>query len=364
MAFRGGKGGFAPRMEQLTGMVKSYNRKGFGFIMCQNLEADVYFSRESLAPALQTSDLAGEYVTFECHRFPDGKLQARNLRPVGDTGLTRGPDGFGGGQFAGKGKGGSYGSGNRGAAVAMGGSREEEDRSRDWYCEGCGERNFVKRFECFKCKAARPHEVGEGPVLQQPPPPRRTLSPHAGSRAMREVFRQQAGVGKGGGGRASPSLRPSRRKTRSSSSASSKKKRRSDSSDGSSSSDSSAKRSSRRKRSRQGGKRRSESPSRTKKNKSSSSSSSASAAGSDGDIAASSSGAAAAPTNPEIEKAKATVLEKLLKLKEVEPKDTRIRDWRALLREWHPDKNPDRVEVATAVFQFLQKGKQLIDPDK
>lgn len=69
------------------------------------------------------------------------------------------------------------------------------------------------------------------------------------------------------------------------------------------------------------------------------------------------------PSNPEIDKAKAEVLEKLLQLKTVEPTDARIRCWRALLREWHPDKNPDRVEVATAVFQFLQKGKSLIDTE-
>jgi len=50
-----------------------------------------------------------------------------------------------------------------------------------------------------------------------------------------------------------------------------------------------------------------------------------------------------------------------MKIKVVEPKEQRIKDWRALLREWHPDKNPDRTEVATAVFQFLQKGKLLID---
>merc|ERR1740123_1589737 len=71
--------------ETMTGMVKSYNRKGFGFIMCQTMDQDIYFSRESLHPQLQTSDLAGESVTFEVHRFPDGKLQARNLRPVGDV---------------------------------------------------------------------------------------------------------------------------------------------------------------------------------------------------------------------------------------------------------------------------------------
>lgn len=333
-------------------MVKSYNRKGFGFIMCQNLDADVYFSRESLAPQLQTSDLAGEYVTFECHRFPDGKLQARNLRPVGDTGITRGPDGFGGANFGSRGTASSYGSGNRGAAVAMGGSREEEDRSRDWYCDSCGERNFVKRFECFKCKALRPREAGEGPVVHQPPV-RRTLSPHAGSRAMREVFRQQQGIGKACS--RSPS-RPRRRKKSSSSVSSAKQKQHSDSSGSSSSDDTSEQKRKQKKRRR--------SRSKGRKGKSSSSGGSSSVSGAERDATLNSSAAASsAPMNPEVEKAKAEVLEKLLKLKQVEPKDARIRDWRALLREWHPDKNPDRVEVATAVFQFLQKGKALIDAE-
>ena len=32
-------------------------------------------------------------------------------------------------------------------------------------------------------------------------------------------------------------------------------------------------------------------------------------------------------------------------------------EWRSLLRSWHPDKNPEKAEVATAVFQFLQKAR-------
>ena len=37
-----------------------------------------------------------------------------------------------------------------------------------------------------------------------------------------------------------------------------------------------------------------------------------------------------------------------------------MKEYRELLRQWHPDKNPDKVEVATAVFQFLQKAKPMI----
>lgn len=54
-------------------------------------------------------------------------------------------------------------------------------------------------------------------------------------------------------------------------------------------------------------------------------------------------------------------MQKLLKLKEVEPIQARMKEYRELLRQWHPDKNPDKVEVATAVFQFLQKAKPMID---
>jgi len=81
--------------------------------------------------------------------------------------------------------------------------------------------------------------------------------------------------------------------------------------------------------------------------------------------AASSSGAIPRPQrsagNPEVEAAKGEALEHLMKLRSVEPREARMSEWRALLRKWHPDKNPDRVEVATAVFQFLQKGKAILD---
>ncbi|CAE8628384.1 unnamed protein product [Polarella glacialis] len=71
--------------------------------------------------------------------------------------------------------------------------------------------------------------------------------------------------------------------------------------------------------------------------------------------------AATQESNPEVEDAKKEALEKLMKLKTLEPKEARLKEWRLLLREWHPDKNLQRLEVATAVFQFLQKGKALID---
>mmetsp|Transcript_11276 Transcript_11276/g.16719 ORF Transcript_11276/g.16719 Transcript_11276/m.16719 type:complete len:214 (+) Transcript_11276:159-800(+) len=64
---------------------------------------------------------------------------------------------------------------------------------------------------------------------------------------------------------------------------------------------------------------------------------------------------------PEIAQAKKQVLAKLTEMKNVEPKEARAREFRILLREWHPDKNQERKEMATAVFQFLQKGKTLLN---
>jgi hypothetical protein len=64
----------------------------------------------------------------------------------------------------------------------------------------------------------------------------------------------------------------------------------------------------------------------------------------------------------EINEAKKEALEKLMALQKIEPMENRIKEWRALLRIWHPDKNPDKKEVATAVFQFLQKGKTIVNP--
>jgi len=330
--------------QTLTGMVKSYNWKGFGFIMCQSMDQDIYFSRESLHPKLQTSDLAGESVTFEVHRFPDGKLQARNLRPVGDVSAFQGSSR--GGSFKG-----GKGAGSKGAVGRDG----EEDRSRDWHCPGCSERNFVKRLECFKCKAPRPRTDTEGHAA--PAPARRSmLSPHAGSRAMRERLLARRG------GKASRSR--SRKRRRRSSSGSGRARRRD-----------ASRRSPRRRRSPQGrprsrsGGRRRKSPSRSASGASSSSEAEGKAGGSSSsDASAGAAAAAALPeqpaaaaASPEVEKAKAEALEKLLRLREMEPKEARMKEFRALLRQWHPDKNPGRVEVATAVFQFLQKGKLLME---
>jgi RNA recognition motif-containing protein len=68
-------------------------------------------------------------------------------------------------------------------------------------------------------------------------------------------------------------------------------------------------------------------------------------------------------SDPALDQAKKEGLDRLLQIKGMPNKDDRLKAWRALLRAWHPDKNPERTEVATAVFQFLQKGKPMVDDD-
>lgn len=63
----------------------------------------------------------------------------------------------------------------------------------------------------------------------------------------------------------------------------------------------------------------------------------------------------------EVKKFKDEVIHKMVALNRLEPKERRKKEFRALLRVWHPDSNPERLEVATSVFQFLQKAKQLLD---
>lgn len=320
-----------PNGTTLKGMVKSYNKKGFGFIMVfgSNNCHDVFYTRENVSSKLMHPDMPGEQVTFEIYR-ERGKLVARNIRPLGDDkGLVKGH------------------------VMNMPpprGSPPMDDGQ--WRCPFCNEHNFARRLECFKCKVPKPEGppmpgFSDRPTHTAPPPPRRTFSPHAGARAIRESLRPGGSANSGGdtGGRSSSSSSPRRRKV------TKKKRKQSSSSRSSSSSDrQKKKKKGKTKRSRS----RSSSSSRDKKRKRSRSSSSVV-------IEDSGTSAPASGAKSEIDKAKAGALEQLTRLQTVEPKEVRMSEFRALLREWHPDKNPDRVEVATAVFQFLQKGKALIN---
>lgn len=320
----------------LTGMVKSYNKKGFGFIMVfGHSTPDVFYTRENVSARLMHPDMPGEQVTFELFR-DRGKLTARNIRPLGDE----------------QSKGGNK--GMVGAREAIGQSRMEEGQ---WKCPACQESNFARRMECFRCKIPKPEGspgggasgaggAGFHDAPPRPPiiPQRKTsFSPHAGARAIKEAMKAEmaAKAATGGGGNGA------KRSDSSSSSsgkeeAQAKKKKRERSS--SSSSSKKKKKSKKKKRTR------SSSSSRSR----SSSSGVVVEKGGEDKLAAACSG------NSDIDKAKAEALQQLTRLQSVEPKDVRMTEFRALLREWHPDKNLHRVELATAVFQFLQKGKALI----
>lgn len=305
-----------PNGSTLTGMVKSYNKKGFGFIMVFGHNSpDVFYTRENVSQRLMHPDMPGEQVTFELFR-ERGKLVARNIRPLGDD-ISKG--------------------GNKG----MIGAREAINRSSmddgQWRCPFCQEHNFARRMECFKCKIPKPQGTplagfSDAPTNIRPPAPRKTFSPHAGARAIRESLKAEllaAGAGK------SDSSSSSSRRDKA------KKKKRKRSSSSSSS-------------------RKKDKKKKAKKKKSSSSSRSRS---SSSVVVEAQDGATklAATGNAEIDKAKADALQQLTRLQSVEPRELRMTEYRALLREWHPDKNLDRVETATAVFQFLQKGKALIN---
>lgn len=289
----------------LTGTVKSYNAKGFGFILSDSIEHDIYFSRESLQQGLRTANIAGTVVNFELVRGPGGKPLARNLRPVHGV-----PPNF-------------------------------------FNARGSSSFNFA---------SVRGKGVGLQPValgIVQPPVappvqlprPQRSLSPHAGSRAIAGLKKEEAQPASPSSNSSSESQSSSRLKKRgaSRSSATSSRKRKK----------------TRQKRVRSRSSYCSDGSKADRKRRKCSSSSSSSRK----DLPSGAPDLASAETegNKDIEEAKREALAKLQALQGISNKDTRMKEWRALLRTWHPDKNPENVEVATAVFQFLQKGKILLD---
>merc|ERR1712079_244249 len=74
-------------------------------------------------------------------------------------------------------------------------TREEEDQSLDWNCTSCGQRNFAKRFECFHCKRVRTPGSNDAAPGEAPGQQRRTVSPHAGSRAWRQLYAAEGSEG-------------------------------------------------------------------------------------------------------------------------------------------------------------------------
>ncbi|CAE8694940.1 unnamed protein product, partial [Polarella glacialis] len=174
-------------------------------------------------------------------------------------------------------------------------------------------------------------------VLSGGAPARRAFSPTGGSRSVRDelIAARQAAWAKRG---REPEKKNSRKMSSSSSSSSSK------------SSD-------------KKGRKRKKAAEKKGKRRSSSSSSSSVRITSGGGSAAAEAELQREPTtsNPEVEKAKHEAFQCLVGLKGVVSKDMRMKEYRELLRKWHPDKNPERVDVATAVFQFLQKGKSILE---
>merc|ERR1711971_1324571 len=145
------------------GNVKSYSSvKGFCFILHPDITGDIWFARDSLAPELRTSDIAGNKIVFDLARAPDGKPQARNLMTPKQAGIPT----PGAPAAATGGKGGAWGDSPgvmawTGFMNAMGGMM-------------------------------RPPGMANGPSGER----KRALSPHAGSRAI-ALERAKKGKGRG-----------------------------------------------------------------------------------------------------------------------------------------------------------------------
>lgn len=67
-------------------------------------------------------------------------------------------------------------------------------------------------------------------------------------------------------------------------------------------------------------------------------------------------------TAGELQAAKSAAMRQLLCLKQNPSREARQKGFKELLRVWHPDKNPESCEVATAVFQMIQAERSRILP--
>ncbi|CAE7250433.1 unnamed protein product [Symbiodinium sp. CCMP2456] len=364
----------------LTGTVKSYSAKGFGFILCPDVDHDVYFARESLQDGLRTANIAGTVVQFVLQRGLHGKPQATCLRPLDgqiapmayNRGYTPEPgQGWnkGGSSFAGKGA--AFGGVPTPAFAQQFTPQPQVPAGGSWpnvagvagvaSLGGCmGTTNMAGGMATALAGGVAGGMVGgmaggmaggmvggmaggmsltglsvsSGLGSPRPPVAPKRLSPHAGSRAMAGLPTKAA---------EQPSGSPSGK----SSSASSEP-------ESSDSSSSEKKRRKKKDKKKKGKKERSRSRRRKSKSSKKSRLSVSSSSGKDQKEEPSS------EVQQAIESAKREVLQQLENLKKVEPKEQRMKEWRSLLRSWHPDKNPEKAEVATQVFQFLQKGKLLL----
>jgi len=353
---------------KLQGTVKSFSAvKGFGFIICDEVNQDIWFARDSIEATLRTSDLAGHGVTFELYRTPDGKPQARHITVLPNSGpgaggastgmgsstgsstagggcssacmgggmWPAGGNGMGGmagmmmgcmGAMMGKGMmGGMCGGGGPMCGPGMMGKGMFPMRPPGMFPMRPAGAGMVARPMGFAGGPAPGTEGPRGPTVEK----KRAWSPHAGARAIREAMRSETAE------------EPKKEEPKSENESSSRSRSRTKSKDA------------------KGKRKRSSSGSRSSRSSSSSSSRSRGKKKKKGKKS-SSAAENAVSDNAEINEAKKDALQKLMDLKDIESKDTKIKEWRKLLRQWHPDKNPEKKEVATAVFQFLQKGKAVL----
>jgi len=66
------------------------------------------------------------------------------------------------------------------------------------------------------------------------------------------------------------------------------------------------------------------------------------------------------PADEALKQAEAAAMQQLKALQRLATKEEKQRAFKDLLRAWHPDKNPQSVEVATAVFQRLQAERKRV----
>mmetsp|Transcript_30629 Transcript_30629/g.56144 ORF Transcript_30629/g.56144 Transcript_30629/m.56144 type:complete len:293 (+) Transcript_30629:68-946(+) len=231
-----------------------------------------------------------------------------------------------------------------------------------WYCGTCWpstDADLASALEsiCPKCKHAVYKSTGIGIAGQLTPKVERTVT-QADMERMKRASEQKiveegsrAMLSSMGVQRLAPPVRMRSRSVSRSYSSYSRSTRSSESSRSSRS----------RSRSRRKKKKKKKKKDKKKKKKSSRSDSSSSSSRSrkrQASPAASATRATGSGDSEAVKRAKTLVLNKLVELQKMESKEQRMKEFRTLLRSWHPDKNPD--PTATEVFQFIQKGRSLL----
>lgn len=66
------------------------------------------------------------------------------------------------------------------------------------------------------------------------------------------------------------------------------------------------------------------------------------------------------PPDEVLRRAELAAMQQLSRLEQLPSKEERQKAFKDLLRAWHPDKNPQNVEVTTAVFQRLNAERKKV----